>query len=104
MSAAGTKVVPRPGRGNINEVWSMGQQYEQVQTKVNRNALEARDINGSKKNRFGHRVEMPVNHDPSMVHGKSSFETAQSRQNKNHSNIFNNDIPSYSKPPRQPAH
>ena len=53
MIAAGGKLPSQGLTGAINDIFNMGAQYNQVQTREQRNPLGTQDINGDKRNRYG---------------------------------------------------
>ena len=73
----------KPGQGSINDVWSMGEKYHQYQTKDERNALGACDINGVvKKNQFGQVIQRTDAYYKGQVAGQKSFKQIEKENSK----------------------
>lgn len=61
-------------RGAMNDVFNMGDQFNRIGNRNERNPLSTKDINGEKKNQFGQRMMMPGQEAP--IH-KPRFEQMQ---------------------------
>ena len=57
MVPAGAKNIAPKGQRSINDCWSMGDY--RMESKQDRNVLATQDINGLKKNQYGHIMRLP---------------------------------------------